>query len=49
MKIRSPISVMTRLIQGKCVQNLLRRGITDGSWKVERAKAKLVPGLEQEM
>src|SRR5665213_1304386 len=48
MKIRSPISVITRLIQGKCVQNLLRRSMTGGSCEIKRTKGKLVPGQEQE-
>jgi hypothetical protein len=30
-EIKSPICVMTRLIQGHCVQNLLRRGKTKSS------------------
>jgi hypothetical protein len=30
-EMKSPICVMTRLIQGHCVQNLLRRGNTKSS------------------
>jgi hypothetical protein len=46
-KIKSPIYVMTRLIQGHCVQNLLRRGNTKSSQYFKYLNRRLVPGLER--
>jgi hypothetical protein len=46
MKSNSPIYVMTRLIQGHCVQNLLRRVNTEGSQYIKHLNRELVPERE---
>jgi hypothetical protein len=39
--------VMTRLIEGQCVQSLLRRGNAKSSLDIKHLKLILVPGREQ--
>jgi len=40
--------VMTRFIQGYCVQNLLRRDKTKSSLNIKHLIKELVPGSEQQ-
>jgi hypothetical protein len=46
---RNPrFGVMTRFIQGYCVQSLLRRGNTKSSLNIKHLSRKLVPSPEQQ-